>query len=283
MHTAEGRVITVVQPGMGAAESYGRGQAFDRVRDFQVITLPRDTGRQLLAAFRVGPIDRPGPMGIAFSRGPTDPPRRLLASPVASSPQVVRAQGQLPADGGVISLEAVTTPRQVYRHRYYLPGDSAAAVSPIVLLEGDSIDASAGTTSAGTASPPRTELPLERMLPRTWLDLNERVTLYWEVAAPMTTTASSRMALELRRLDRSTWGRVSDLFRAGSDGRTVRVVPGPLEPMVATDTHRGFGLPFALRALEPGEYEVRAIVQDTATGRELAGRAVAFTLRPGGP
>jgi hypothetical protein len=121
------------------------------------------------------------------------------------------------------------------------------------------------------------------MLPRTWLDLNERVTLYWEVAAPMTTTASSRMALELRRLDRSTWGRVSDLFRAGSDGRTVRVVPGPLEPMVATDTHRGFGLPFALRALEPGEYEVRAIVQDTATGRELAGRAVAFTLRPGGP
>jgi hypothetical protein len=272
MHTSEGRVRTVVQPGMGAAESYGRGQAFDRVRDFQVVTLPRDTGRQLLAAFRVGPVEAPGPMGVAFSRGPTDPPLPLLATDTA--PSVVRAAGRLPRDGGVISLEAVTSPRQVYRHRFYLGADSASAVSPIVLLAGDSAEANVSAPGA-----PLAELPLTRMLPRTWLDGHERVVLYWEVAASLSPTASARPALELRRLDRTTWGRVSDLFRTGPDGRTVRVVPGPLAPIVETEHHVGYGLPFALRTLEPGEYEVRAIVPDAATGREQAGPAVRFTLR----
>jgi hypothetical protein len=272
MHTSEGRVRMVVQPGMGHAEAYGRGQAFDRVRDFQVVTLPRDTGRQLLAAFRVGPVEAPGPMGVAFSRGPTDPPLPLLATDTA--PGVVRVAGRLPRDGGVISLEAVTSPRQVYRHRYYLAEDSASAVSPIVLLAGDSAEANVSAPGA-----PLAELPLTRMLPRTRLDGHERVVLYWEVAASLAPTASARPALELRRVDRTTWGRVSDLFRTGPDGRTVRVLPGPLVPMVETEHHLGYGLPFALRTLEPGEYEVRAIVPDAATGREQAGPAVRFTLR----
>jgi hypothetical protein len=276
MHTSGGRVRTVVQPGMGHAESYGRGQAFDRVRDFQVVTLPRDTGRQRLAAFRVGPIEASGPMGVAFSRGPTDPPQSLLATDTA--PGVVRVAGRLPRDGGVISLEAVTSPRQVYRHRYYLAEDSASAVSPIVLLAGDSID-----LTAGTARTLHTELPLTRMLPRTWLDGHERVVLNWEVAASLAPAASHRVALELRRLDRSTWGRVGDLFRAGPDERTVRVVPGPLAPLVETEHHVGYGLPFALRTLEPGEYEVRAVATDAAPGREQAGPAVRFTLRAARP
>jgi len=87
------------------------------------------------------------------------------------------------------------------------------------------------------------------------------------------------MLLEFRRVDQSTWGRMSSLFRAGPNGRTVRVAPGPLLPMMRTAEHSGFGLPFALSALEPGEYEVRAIEAATATHEELAGPAVRFTLR----
>ena len=74
---------------------------------------------------------------------------------------------------------------------------------------------------------------------------------------------------------------MSGVFRAGPDGRTVRVAPGPLVPMVRTAEHSGFGVPFALSALDPGEYEVRAIAAATATQEELAGPTVRFTLRPG--
>ncbi len=193
--------------------------------------------------------------------------------------EVVRVSGVLPVDGGVVSLEAVTDPRQVWRHRFFLSDDGARAVSAVVLLAAESGSAAKAASSAPRTELPRTELPLDRLLPRTWLRPSERIVLYWEVATP---SASPRtMLLEFRRVDQSTWGRMSSLFQAGPDGRTVRVAPGPLVPMVRTAERSGFGLPFALSALEPGEYEVRAIVAATATQEELSGPTVRFTLRPG--
>ena len=74
-------------------------------------------------------------MGAAFRRSPTDRIVRLLASDHRGD--VVRVTGRLPAEGGVLSLEAVSNPQQVWRHRFYLAADSAREVSPVVLLNDD--------------------------------------------------------------------------------------------------------------------------------------------------
>jgi len=80
-------------------------------------------------------VANPGLMGAAFRRSPTDRIVRLLASDHRGD--VVRVTGRLPAEGGVLSLEAVSNPQQVWRHRFYLAADSAREVSPVVLLNDD--------------------------------------------------------------------------------------------------------------------------------------------------
>lgn len=270
MLTSRGKVYRFNQEGMGVNESYGRHQQFDRIREFQVITLPREHGRRFYAAYPVRRVSEPEPMGVAFSRSPTDSITRLLASD--TSGDVVRVTGTLPHDGGVISLEAVANTRQVWRHRFFLPADSTSEVSPVVLLaDAESI----GTASRDAALPDA--LPLDRLMPRTWLHATERFVLYWEV---LDSTLANNVALEFRKADKSTWQQVTGIFRSGADGQSVRVEPGTLSPMVRNGTRVGFGLPFTLSGLAPGRYEVRAIARDSATGVERSGKATEIELRP---
>jgi hypothetical protein len=171
----------------------------------------------------------------------------------------------------VLSLEAVTNPQQVWRHRFFLPADSARDVSPVVLLHGDQRE-----TVTRRSSELPTELPLNRLLPRTWLHTTDRLTLYWEVSD---SAYASSVALEFRRADKSAWQQVTGSFRRGDDGRSVRVEPGALSPMVRSGRRVGFGLPFSMSGLEPGSYEVRALARDAQTGVERAGVAIKFELR----
>lgn len=271
MFTSRGLIRNVTQPWLGSAEAYGRHQRFDHVPAFQAVTLPRDSGRMLFAAYVVGRVGTPGVKGAAFSRGPTDSVVRLLESSVVNG--TVRVAGRIPEDGGVLSLEAVTDIQQVWRRRFFLPAESAASdVSAVVLLE-----AREGETSASLAPSvlPR-ELPLDRLLARTTLYLSDRIELYWEVSGALESTAAS---LEFRRLDRSTWGQLTGLFRRGADGRSVRVEPGAPDVVVRSRAQVGFALPFALSSLEPGQYEVRAIARDAKTGTEHVGSWSAFELR----
>jgi hypothetical protein len=269
MLTSRGRIRRFLQEGFGVNESYGRHQQFDRVREFQVVTLPRDSARMLYTAYAVRRVLDQGLMGAAFSRSPTDSIVRLHASD--RSGDVVRVAGALPVDGGVLSLEAVTNPQQVWRHRFFLPADSARDVSPVVLLHGDQRE-----TVTRRSSELPTELPLNRLLPRTWLHTTDRLTLYWEVSD---SAYASSVALEFRRADKSAWQQVTGSFRRGDDGRSVRVEPGALSPMVRSGRRVGFGLPFSMSGLEPGSYEVRALARDAQTGVERAGVAIKFELR----
>jgi hypothetical protein len=107
------------------------------------------------------------------------------------------------------------------------------------------------------------------------LYLSDRIELYWEVSGALESTAAS---LEFRRLDRSTWGQVTGLFRRGADGQSVRVEPGAPDVVVRSRAQVGFALPFALSSLEPGQYEVRAIARDPASGTEHKGPATRFVL-----
>ncbi len=69
------------------------------------------------------------------------------------------------------------------------------------------------------------------------------------------------------------------IFRPTEDGQTVRVEVGALEPLVRSENHTGYSLPFALSSLEPGRYEVRAIVRTGSDRTEHAGAATEFELR----
>ncbi len=275
--TSGGRIRRMKQEGVGVNESYGRSQHFDRVREFQVVTLPHGGDRTLYAAYPVRRVASPGLMGAAFSRSPTDSIVRLLASDHRGD--VVRVTGRLPAEGGVLSLEAVSNPSQVWRHRFYLPADSVRDVSPVVLL---SEDVSSGHDASSPA--PRatgdialpTALPLDRLLPRTWLFPTERFELYWEVSD---STYAGTVALEFQRSDQSAWQQVTGLFRGGADGQRVRVEPGALPPIVRDGRRVGFALPFTLSGLAPGAYTVRGIAIDPQTGAERAGQATAFEVR----
>jgi len=189
--TSDGRIRRMKQEGVGVNESYGRSQHFDRVREFQVVTLPHGGERTLYAAYPVRRVANPGLMGAAFSRLPTDRIVRLLASDHRGD--VVRVMGRLPAEGGVLSLEAVSNPQQVWRHRFYLAAESASDVSLVVLL---SDDASPPTPMAPRDTALPTALPLDRLLPRTWLHPTERFVLYWEVSD---SAYAGTVALEFRR------------------------------------------------------------------------------------
>ncbi len=271
MLTSSGRIRRMKQEGVGVNESYGRSQHFDRVREFQVVTLPHGGDRTLYAAYPVRRVANPGLMGAAFSRSPTDSIVRLFATDRRGD--VVRVTGRLPAEGGVLSLEAVSNPSQVWRHRFYLPADSARDVSPVVLL---SEDASSPTPVALRDTVLPTALPLERLLPRTWLHPTERFVLYWEVSD---STYAGSVALEFQRADQSAWQQVTGLFRGGADGQRVRVEPGALPPIVRDGRRVGFALPFTLSGLAPGQYHVRGIAIDPQTGAERAGQATDFEVR----
>jgi hypothetical protein len=266
MFTSRGLIRNETQPWLGSAEAYGRHQRFDRVTDFQVVTMPRDSGRKLIASYATGSTDLRGSSGVAYSRSPTDSIIRMIAT--ARSSNVVRVSGVIPREGGVISLEAIADQGQAWRHRYFLQEDRECCVSRIAFLQ--------SVTSVGETQAARHELPLELLLPRQWLHTSDRVAFYWEVVgAPSNVDA----ALEFKRLDQSAWGQVSGLFRRTADGRSVRVDVGTLAPLVTGTNYSGYSLPFALTSLQPGRYEVRAVVRAGTERLERSGAPTEFVLR----
>ncbi len=267
MFTSRGLIRNVTQPWLGSAEAYGRHQRFGRVTEFQALTMPRGSGRRLLAAFETGSVQLSEHAGVAFSRTPTDSVVRIRDARRESN--VVRVSGMLPAEGGVMSLEAVDNERQAWRHRYFLAANDDSVVSRIALLNAEAIPTDASQTMPA-------ELPVELLLARQWLQTSDKISFYWEVVGKR---AAGDAALEFTRLDRSTWGQLLGMFRGTADGQTVRVEVGALEPMVRGENHAGFSLPFALSSLEPGRYTVRAVVR-TGVGRiEHVGAPTQFELR----
>jgi hypothetical protein len=148
-----GRAGSQTQWWFGSVEAYGRHQHFERVREYQVVALPRGLGRELVAAFTtdagawlrpeqdtavraaasradgtqpahipddsLGVLRRPtfySVGGVAYSRSPADSITALLGAVDAG---IVRVRGTLPDSGVMLSLEAVPACRRTpkFPHR----------------------------------------------------------------------------------------------------------------------------------------------------------------------
>ncbi len=260
----------------GSNESYGRSFRFRTVRAQQVVTLRRDSARELLVAFQTDASPaRVSLSGAAFSENPADSIRIMPGR--AYTDGAVRVRTSIPNRGGVISLEAIAYDSVALRHRFYWPQDTmfapgAISASRIVMLSPlpGGVDAEiAADAIAGDAA--REYPALERLLPRVEVRRTEGVELYWEVYGAAGDTAPD-IALEVRRSDGSLWQAVRSLL-GGRDGLQVTLAVTNPRRVVRTAAYQGFQVTLFPRDLAPGPYELRVLVRRDATQPYVRGEA----------
>ncbi len=251
----------------GSNEAYGRSLRFRTVRDQQVVTLRRDTARELLVAF--GTESSPqaiGFGGVAYSAGPGKGVIPLVGAPTRDG--AVRVRGMIPNEGGVLSLEAIVADKEAIRHRFYWPADNAAiagtiTASRIVMLTPDPRGLDAVIADELRTGAAAREYPaVDRLLPRVHVRRDEGVELYWEIYGTPADSAPD-IALEVRRSDGSVWQAVRSLFGARDGAQVTLEITNPRR-VVRTAAHQGYQLTLFPRDLEPGPYELRVLVRRNA-------------------